>query len=480
MTFPARGRGRRFASQFEAVRDAAAEHGINLDMGPLDRRRDPDGIPEYVYERDVLLVRDADLADLTPHLDADPVPGRGAAGVKLLRINEKPPDAVRRLDGIGALRRGMTAPNHLMSICPVNLCPADEPFPLPADAVPVPPPNPGSAGHGVRVLVIDTGLIDRFADGHPWLAQVGGDPADPATGPITGSVTGQTRVSFGPTGMIKEYAGHGTFIAGVLKCVAPGVTVHVLNSLNMAGAVTEDILGQVLLAALDDQHDIISLSAGGTTLDRRPHLGLDPFADKLRQDDRTLLVAAAGNDGEQAEFWPAAFAAPDLLPDAVVSVGALRQDGKGRACFSNHGDWVKVFAPGERLVNAFLSGDYSYVDPPTLACHYYDPPLYCPCTCVTAPPQHAVVSFQGMARWSGTSFATPLVAGLVAARMSETGQPNARLAARDLLASAPQITDGADRRSLTVLPAPASGPEPNPPATDLGARHGVDTPAPHS
>jgi len=72
------------------------------------------------------------------------------------------------------------------------------------------------------------------------------------------------------------------------------------------------------------------------------------------------------------------------------------------------------------------------------------------------------------------------VAGLIAARMSETGQPNPRRAARDLVASASRIADRADGRSLTVLPAPASGPGPIPPAADRGARQSVDTPAPHS
>jgi subtilisin family serine protease len=189
--------------------------------------------------------------------------------------------------------------------------------------------------------------------------------------------------------------------------MAPRAGVRVARIFERAGALFESEVVEKLYDVLNWAPDVISLSAGTHTWRDRGLLSFRVFVDgPLRERPQTVLVACAGNDGLDWKFSPAKM-------NGVLSVGALAADGEQRAWFTNHGSWVKVYAPGEKLVHAYANGRYRYVETPGRSPH----------------------QFNGMASWSGTSFSTPVVAGLIAARMSGTGE-TASEAAASLLALA--------------------------------------------
>jgi hypothetical protein len=359
-----------------------------------------DGTLDYLYVRGVVLVRDAYLAEVARLLEEEDEPDeRGQEfsaaegllpGVSLFSVGAR--DVPRLLDKIDArLGVGVATPDHILSVTPVWACPATEPAGVPDGALPDPGPCAGS-GSGTFIYVPDTGLLDGAAAGHSWLAGVTGTE-DPLQHP-------------GGVATIPDYAGHGTFIAGVARCMAPAAKVVVARDFNTAGAIAEHQIVLRLREALSLAPDVISLSAGGATRKDLPLLGFEAFWESYRHYKGTVLVASAGNNSSRRPFWPAAF-------PQVVGVGAVAANGRARAYFSDHGPWVDVYAPGEDLVNAYAHGVYHYREPPNTGSHH----------------------FHGMARWSGTSFAAPLVAGLIAARITRTGE-NGRQAAGSLLAQA--------------------------------------------
>jgi len=356
-----------------------------------------DGVVHYLHQRDVILARDEDVSRVLDVLGVGarqrdrPSNTRGVTVIELPQEGDfaTTEEALARLDI--ALGRGVATPDHVLWVCPAGLCPATEPEVVPFRAE----PSPGIStdlcdGRGILVSVIDTGWLAEAGD-HPWLADVDGDPEGP----------------YLPPAQIPPYAGHGTFIAGVVRAIAPRAAVYVEKAFRYAGAVFESDLVNQLEDALRRGPELISLSAGTNTRADLPLLGFGAVEARLRVHKGTLMVAAAGNDSGRRPFWPAAYS-------WTLSVGALGADQRNRAWFSNYGAWVDVFAPGTDLVNAFATGTYRCTEPPNTG---------------------EVRTFTGMARWSGTSFSAPLVAGLIAARMSVTGETS-RMAADSLLAHA--------------------------------------------
>jgi subtilisin family serine protease len=189
--------------------------------------------------------------------------------------------------------------------------------------------------------------------------------------------------------------------------MAPRADVIVSNVFKTAGSALESEFVLDLTRALDLGVDIFNLSVTAPTRNNLPLLAFEGWLKLLGQYKGVQCVAPVGNSGVRMPSWPAAF-------PQVLSVGALTADGQDRADFSNHGGWVDLYAPGRDLVNAYASGTYKYDDDPYVG---------------------EEARFFGMAQWSGTSFSSPIVTGLIAARMSVTGE-DGREAAAALLGKA--------------------------------------------
>jgi hypothetical protein len=410
------GLDRKTTGQAWLIVRAFAEHGISV--RPVFNRR---GL-EFMYETGVIMVRDEYLAQVerivgVPTQPPPNEPDRDNAvdlrqerlrrvirGVVLLSLagtrfsgDDEPdrPGALAALAEIDAiLGTGAATPNHVLTVSPnggsagiVHTCPATEPAEVPDGIEPRPGPIAGHDGAGVRVYVADTGLLAGADAHHPWLHGVEGDP-DPLPNPAA----------------IPPYTGHGTFVAGVLRCVAPGVSVYVGDVFSIAGSALESQAVPKLSTALQHGYDLFNLTIATATRKNLPLIAFDAWRHAVSQYGGVACVVAAGNSGVSQPFWPAAF--PDM-----VSVGALAADERTRASFSNHGGWVDVYAPGRDLINAYAYGTY---------------------ICQDFPYEGQQREFFGMCDWSGTSFSTPIVTGLIAARMWRTGE-NGREAAAALL-----------------------------------------------
>ena len=124
-------------------------------------------------------------------------------------------------------------------------------------------------------------------------------------------------------GRLDHQAGHGTFIAGIIRQICPDATIHhrgVLSSFGDGDDVS--VIRAIERATAEiDRIDIVAMSFGAPSADDRP----PPMAYTIqRLLGDSLVIASAGNDGSTRPSFPAA------LPN-VIGVGAL--DGNGRAAF---------------------------------------------------------------------------------------------------------------------------------------------------
>ena len=113
--------------------------------------------------------------------------------------------------------------------------------------------------------------------------------------------------------------------------------------------VENDVFAQMIIDAIDVYNcDIINISAG-LMLDKESIYHAIQYA----EEKDVLVVASAGNDYEEVgsfKYYPAAY-------ESVLAVGSVDKNEKKISDFSQRGEWVDIYACGEDITIATLSGN---------------------------------------------------------------------------------------------------------------------------
>jgi subtilisin family serine protease len=296
---------------------------------------------------------------------------------------------------------GVTAgPNYVTAVSPVGKGMAGLASPRPTARVLRDRPAHDTTGAGVRVAVVDTGLdVGAVAAPHGWLDGIHVDDSPTGNRDLLDTVPA-------PDGYLDEAAGHGTFVAGIVRQVAPACEVSAIKVLDSDGIGTDFAAAEALfqLAEADDAPDLVNLSLTCLAGEMITPVAIDAAIEALTQrHPDTLIVAAAGNDGSDTPTWPAA-------NKAVLSVGA--SDGARPAAYSNTGYWVDFSVPADGIVSTYVHG-VRRLSPANS----------------TASADDEIIEYAGeYAAWSGTSFAAPQVTGLLAALLGEGHSPTRAVA----------------------------------------------------
>ena len=233
--------------------------------------------------------------------------------------------------------------------------------------------NRGTGPNGpIKIAVLDTG-VDAT---HPALAGhllPGFDFVDNDNDP---SEVGSLQT--GPWG-------HGTHVAGLIALIAPEAKIIPIRVLDQHGVGNVWVIAEALRFAVDpdndpstnDGADVINLSLAtlrhtkllssvlSRVCDDAPAPGEDDFP--ATANPNLVVVAAAGNDADSTQHFPAAENVKGL-----IAVSASNSQDR-LAGFSTRGSWVNVAAPGESILSTVPNGQFG--------------------------------------TWSGTSMAAPIVAG---------------------------------------------------------------------
>lgn len=191
-------------------------------------------------------------------------------------------------------------------------------------------------------------------------------------------------------GLVDESAGHGTHVAAIISLAAPEAQIMPLRVLDANGRGNVFLIAEAIAYATQQGARIINLSLGAHMRSRL----LGEAINTATTTHNALVVAAAGNLDSTELMFPAA-------EEAALGVTAVNRY-RVKADFANYGPWVDIAAPGDEIYSAFPIDGYLY--------------------------------------WSGTSMATPFIAGQAALLASRYPALTAHDLRRCILTTAQPLT----------------------------------------
>jgi thermitase len=181
---------------------------------------------------------------------------------------------------------------------------------------------------------------------------------------LIGKVIAEVNLTDSPTP--GDVHGHGTHVAGIISAkddvlgvsgIAPACSLLNVKVADDIGSCRDSVLAQGIIWAVDNGASVINISIEFA----EPSLALENAID-YAWDQGALIVAAAGNRGNDAPAYPAYY-------ENCLSVSAVKQD-NNLVPLSNRGDWVDVLAPGFKIYSTLPSNGYGYKTGTSFACAY--------------------------------------------------------------------------------------------------------------
>ncbi len=156
---------------------------------------------------------------------------------------------------------------------------------------------------------------------------------------------------------VEDDLGHGTNVAGIIAAERnnnlgiDGITDNVQLMIIKVNEPGQDVYSNTAIVrgiyyAVDNGAHVINLSLGSST----PSSTIKKAVDYAFENN-VFVVAAAGNDGTNEPFYPAAF-------ENVISVGAVDTN-SSLASFSNYGSTIDLVAPGVSIYTTNITNNYT-------------------------------------------------------------------------------------------------------------------------